>query len=118
MGTTGNLQLLEKLEYVTCDLCGEDNTELLFQKRGILTGELFNIVRCRNDGLVYVNPRISKAGLPQLYDERYWRGEGFDPNIKNYVNDVGQPNARLTCFNRGLSNRIVQIARSLGHGGG
>jgi 2-polyprenyl-3-methyl-5-hydroxy-6-metoxy-1,4-benzoquinol methylase len=36
-----------------CDLCGSDRQELLFEKEG------FRHVRCRNCGLVFVNPRLS-----------------------------------------------------------
>ena len=37
---------------VACDLCGSTETELLFNKEG------FRHVRCKNCGLVYVNPRL------------------------------------------------------------
>ncbi len=38
--------------YVSCNLCGADNTELVFEKDG------FKHVKCKNCGLVYVNPRL------------------------------------------------------------
>ena len=37
---------------VACDLCGSTETALLFEKEG------FSHVRCKNCGLVYVNPRL------------------------------------------------------------
>ena len=40
------------LTYVACDLCGSDATQTLFEKDG------FTHVKCRNCGLVYVNPRL------------------------------------------------------------
>ena len=105
--------LKKNLEYVRCDLCGDDNIELLFCKKGTLTGELFNIVRCRNDGLVYVNPRISKVTIKQLYDEWYYKGEGFDTNV-NYEADIQQPNSLETLHKRDMSHNIVRLAKSLG----
>lgn len=39
------------LTYVPCDLCGDENYEVLFVKEG------FPHVRCRECGLVFVNPR-------------------------------------------------------------
>lgn len=42
-----------KLQYVKCDLCGQDKTHSVYVERG------FNIVECIYCGLVYVNPRFS-----------------------------------------------------------
>lgn len=42
------------LEYVNCELCGKDETILVYTERDL------NIVECRHCGLVYVNPRFSE----------------------------------------------------------
>jgi SAM-dependent methyltransferase len=44
-------EISAKIE-VACDLCGSTETDLLFKKEG------FRHVRCKNCGLVYVNPRL------------------------------------------------------------
>jgi hypothetical protein len=75
-----------EFEYVGCDLCGSDDAKLLFLKRGRLTGFNFRIVKCRKCGLIYVNPRLSKDSLKSLYNESYYKGEGFD-NYVEYVRD-------------------------------
>ncbi len=56
----GVLQVVDKkltysandLTYVHCDLCGSDTSMVLFEKDG------FKHVKCRNCGLVHVNPRL------------------------------------------------------------
>ena len=64
------------MEYVNCDLCGLDNTQVIFKKRdkfGIAKDE-FNVVRCRGCGLLYINPRPSQEEMGKFYPETYsWK---------------------------------------------
>lgn len=71
------------MEDVTCNLCGADETELLFPATipadrvpdareafrctSARYGEHFNIVRCRRCGLAYTNPRLSVDLIMQAY---------------------------------------------------
>ena len=48
--------------YANCDLCGKDDTELLYMK------DDFRIVKCKNCGMVYVNPRLREEELSKLYN--------------------------------------------------
>src|ERR1700752_81908 len=51
------------MELVSCDLCRSDQSELITRQRDLLlevTQEEFTIVRCRQCGLIYLNPRPSK----------------------------------------------------------
>lgn len=73
------------MEYVICNLCGEDNTKLLFEKEGKLLHEKFKFVKCRNCGMVYVNPRLSDKEISKLYEEDYFKGEGFGPD--DYISE-------------------------------
>jgi len=75
-----------ELENVACNLCGSRETRTHYSKRGPLTGEDFPLVQCRNCGLLYLNPRLTEEGLLGLYDENYYRGDGFDGNV-NYVDE-------------------------------
>jgi len=50
------------LERVACAVCGADAPEPYAEKDG------FAIVRCRDCGLVYVNPRLAPAALAALYE--------------------------------------------------
>lgn len=61
------------LEYVNCILCGEDKTELLFTVRDEaydFPGG-FNVVKCCNCGLVYLNPRPTKDTIGNYYPKGY-----------------------------------------------
>jgi len=64
------------MEYIHCNLCGSDNTELLFTKEdklGISPVE-FNVVRCTKCGLIYVNPRPEAKEIAKFYPEGYlWK---------------------------------------------
>lgn len=63
------------LEYVACNLCGSDDSDIVHAKG------LFKIVECRNCGLTYVNPRLSPAALAREYGEGYYFGGSYDDYI-------------------------------------
>lgn len=72
------------MEHVTCNLCGCDDTTLLypstisveqlpdaveaFRCTSSLYGKHFTIVRCRNCGLGYTNPRLSAEEIIRAYE--------------------------------------------------
>lgn len=66
-----------RFEEVKCGICGSGNSGLLYKKRGIETGFLYNIVRCRECGFVYVSPRLTSNSLLKLYDKDYYHKENF-----------------------------------------
>ncbi len=76
----------ERLEKFPCDLCGKSDEEYLSTKNGTLTGSPFRVVRCRNCGLIYLNPRFNDDEISRLYDKNYYDGKGFDSNA-NYFDD-------------------------------
>lgn len=60
-------------EYVNCALCGQNNNTILFEgkdRRCKMPGK-FNIVKCKNCGLVYINPRPTKNEIKKFYPENY-----------------------------------------------
>lgn len=63
----------EGLEYVSCEICVTDDTELLFVVEG------WRLVRCRQCGLVYVNPRPAPKSLLDVYSQEYFQKSFFDP---------------------------------------
>lgn len=67
---------MEDLEKVKCNYCQSDNYTTVYVKEG------FNIVKCKICGLVYVNPRLTEQAIKQLYDNNYFKGEGFDKSIE------------------------------------
>lgn len=64
-----------------CALCHSSKAGVIMTKAGRATGESFKVVRCSGCKHVYVSPRIADADLNALYDEGYYRGEGFDKNV-------------------------------------
>ncbi len=100
-----------ELEYVNCDLCSEDDTETLLRVKGELINDWFNIVRCHNCGLIYVNPRLSKEVLLSLYDETYFKGQGFDKTF-NLMADLSDPEAKRFQDLRALVRRCSDIQKS------
>ncbi len=55
-----------RLEKVDCNLCGADDASRHLTISG------FNICRCRNCGLLYVNPRPSAEDITKVYDRSYF----------------------------------------------
>ena len=64
------------MEYVNCNLCGLDETQVLFRKKdkfGISQDE-FHVVECQRCGLLYVNPRPTIEEMGRFYPETYsWK---------------------------------------------
>lgn len=54
--------------YVDCCLCGQNNTEVVQEAE-----ELFKVVKCKNCGLVYVNPQPDRKFTEEHYQEDYYR---------------------------------------------
>ena len=68
------------MEYVSCNLCGVDDTRTLFQKRDKfrITDEEFSVVECQRCGLLYVNPRPTPEEMGKFYLETYSWKETFE----------------------------------------
>lgn len=66
----------KKTEEVICNFCSADNYKVKYHVGG------FQYVQCRNCGLVYVNPRLTKEEIEKLYTEDYFKGGGFDKSIE------------------------------------
>ena len=62
-----------KLEYIPCDLCGSTDHDIIFQQRDLLTNIdiQFNEVRCRECGLVFINPRPPMEEIGQFYTAEF-----------------------------------------------
>lgn len=63
----------EGMEVVSCNLCGEDDTRLLFEGWDRLHGlpGRFRMVQCRRCGLIYLNPRPTASQIGRYYPEEY-----------------------------------------------
>ncbi len=59
-------------------------------KRGAFIEADFTLVRCAGCTFVYVNPRVADDEIPQLYDDVYFAGKGFDRTI-DYTGEPHDP---------------------------
>ena len=63
------------MESVFCDLCHSNQSDVVVKQRDLLlevSQDEFTIVRCRNCGLVYLNPRPSTDRLGSYYPSVYY----------------------------------------------
>jgi len=64
-----------------CNLCNSKDFEIYAKRKGQLTNKSFSVVKCKSCGLIFVNPRLSEQENINLYDENYFKGEGFDSTV-------------------------------------
>jgi 2-polyprenyl-3-methyl-5-hydroxy-6-metoxy-1,4-benzoquinol methylase len=69
------------LKSYPCPLCGSATSTIVETKRGRAVPLDFSIVSCSSCEHVRVDPRIPDERLDELYDEAYYRGDGFDATI-------------------------------------
>lgn len=75
-------KLNNKLEYTDCNLCNSNSTKKVMVING------FNIVKCKNCGLTYVNPRLNTKKLHGIYNKEYFENPAFkDGNLTLYGYD-------------------------------
>jgi len=63
------------MEYVKCALCGSENNSPILTAgdyRLHTTDEEFNLVQCRQCGLIYVNPRPIREEMDKFYPKEYY----------------------------------------------
>lgn len=63
------------LEEIACNLCGSRSTKHLFATkdyRFLVDDRDFNVVRCTNCGLVYVNPRPDSQDIHRYYNNDFY----------------------------------------------
>lgn len=100
-----------QMEWTTCNLCGSDQTDLYYEGRDRQLGgtERFRLVRCRQCGLIYLNPRPSRDEIGRYYPDNY------EPFIR-FSCDRSGPLARWS-HTRYLDKRCKAVMgwKSLGH---
>jgi len=77
-----------KLEKISCDFCGFSNSKILFSSKDLdrLSNESFNLVKCQNCGLLYVNPRPTPTEMKKFYPAEYYGGS--DNLIRKWMKQV------------------------------
>ncbi len=85
------------LEHVDCALCGEDNTDLLFVGRDRLhnkEGE-FGVVKCKDCGLIYTNPRPTREQMAYYYPQDYSPYQSFHEGYTEIFNNIKSFSGRI-----------------------
>lgn len=104
---------LNSLVYPSCDYCATDQNRILFSsidKRFKQTPRtIFNVVRCKNCGLVYLSPRPSKTRIADYYPSQFYDSREDALKEKQYILEsrfVGKPEGRklldIGCANGGF----------------
>jgi hypothetical protein len=78
-------QLKPGMESIVCDLCHSNQSDVVTRQRDLLlevSEDEFTIVRCRNCGLVYLNPRPSQDLLGSYYPTVYYPPVQTKPSPK------------------------------------
>jgi len=62
-----------KLEYIKCNICGKDDYSFLLSGRDYRYNykKEFNVVKCNQCGLIYLNPRPTFESIIKLYERDY-----------------------------------------------
>lgn len=88
-------------EVRACQLCGSAERSTNFQDGP------FQVVTCRQCGLVYVTPRLQGEALAAVYDEGYWKSD--DPKLRGYADYAREADLYLKTFRR----RMALVSRWL-----
>lgn len=71
---------------ISCGVCGNDNIIFLFETQDYLTGDYFDVYRCRKCGCGYTYPTLSSEDLKKYYKQTYYgKRKSFTDNIINYL---------------------------------
>lgn len=114
-----------ELRPIPCDLCGENEFHPLFEKESS-RGEVYRIVRCKNCGLVQVNPQPDLDRVRPYYEAEYFNrrtDRGYDnyfsEKLKTQINSVYNMNLEDLGFDEletslGVRKKnVARIPRSL-----
>lgn len=73
-----NIMVLEEnFEYLKCNLCGSNSSDIFFKGIDIKYKKLglFTVVKCNRCGLIYSNPRPKQSLISKYYPDEYWEME-------------------------------------------
>jgi SAM-dependent methyltransferase len=99
-----------------CNLCGSRQSRLIGRKKGVLTAYDFGIVICAQCGFVFVNPGLEDTSLIALYDQDYYRGEGFDC-CASYLSQTDEVQEHPCYRSDHIASRLAALLRRVGVSG-
>lgn len=80
-----------RLEYVKCNLCGNDKCDILYKKpdtRFHISDIMFNVVKCTSCGLAFVNPRPTPEKMELFYPKEYYEKRGIEYERYRYEREA------------------------------
>jgi SAM-dependent methyltransferase len=98
-----------KLEKIPCNLCGVDSYAVLARRAS--NGLAAQTCMCRNCGLIYINPRMTKEGYDEYY-KYFYRHDREQAKGKEQNKDVEANFEAARRFGFALANRLKQYIRS------
>lgn len=105
-------------EHVSCNLCGADDTRLLFRRgdyRYWVDDIEWSVVQCRNCGLGYVNPRPTEDEIGRYYagGGYYDQRDAFVDRYKRQARYLAGPPSRLLDIGA-AGGQFLLVMRDLG----
>ncbi len=87
-----------------CNLCGAPSYTPIAELPGERTDNVFALCRCDACGLMFISPRLTEEENAALYDEDYYKGNGFDSSTNYLAFDNEQ--AKGTLEGTGILEKI------------
>lgn len=82
-----------EFEYIDCNFCGSSSYDKLYEVRDwwLDTPEKYNVVKCKDCGLVYLNPRPKQEEFAKLYpDFFYGVNADIDEKLQSWKAEVNK----------------------------
>jgi len=104
---------MRDLEYINCNLCGEDNFKIIYSHNEK------KIVKCKNCGLFYRNPRLRENINREFYSYKYYE-EIFSARINIFKNILNRLQKETVTGTRNLldvgcgQGHFLKLAKDLG----
>ncbi len=108
------------LEYVKCALCGEREEELLMEAQNthgshLITDDKFNLVKCRNCGLIFINPRPKQNEIGRFYEiDYYTTGNRFKASIEKLITSYFNLRKKALIEKYKQSRKLIDIGCGAG----
>ncbi len=100
----------QKLENIPCNLCGEDNFAIIARRSA--NGLPVNTCLCRNCGLIYINPRMTKEGYDEYYKYHYRHDRALAKGKEDAGGDLEKNFSAARKFGSALAGRLREYLGS------
>ena len=103
-------------ESVNCAICNQKNDKILAKR--VRPGIDQYVVICKNDGLVYLNPRWNQEQYNKYYTEGYYKNDQLKPSAKKILIQE-QRALKIISFTKQINinknSKILEVGCGAGH---